>query len=367
MERRNLLWFSCPEGFSNPLAVRVDRVQGSRDSASPINFLTAHFSHPMKRFATASLVAFLAAIFVLAVYAAKEKKDSSNIWTDPAGAVVESAAFAIQGEYNGEKDGAKVGIQVAALDAEGSKFYTSIWNGGLPGAGWDTTAPATAVVEKAELDKMIDGFEKAARLSPHLALAPPEGATVLFDGAASDKIKGEVNDGMLWAGAQTTGEYGDFKLHVEFRLPFKPSAELTSQDRGNSGLYLQNRYEVQVLDSFGVPYDREQLGVPAKSDPKQWCGSLYKFKLADVGMCLPPLTWQTYDIDFTAPKFGADGKKTENARLTVELNGVKIHDDVELPKGTGAGGGRAEVPKGPIIFQGHGNPVAFRNVWILEK
>ncbi len=321
----------------------------------------------MKRLAAASLVAFGAAILVLAVYAAKEKQASNGTWTDPAVAILESAAFAVQGEYTAEADGVNTGLQVVALDAEGTRFYTSRWKGGLPGAGWDGTAPATAVVEKAALETELDGFEKAARLSPTLALAPPEGATVLFNGSANDRIKGEVADGLLWAGSQTTGEFGDFKLHVEFRLPFKPAAAVSGQDRGNSGLYIQNRYEIQVLDSFGLPLDRDQLGIPAKSDPKQWCGCLYKFQLADLNMCLPPLTWQTYDVEFTAPKFDAEGKKSANARITVELNGVKIHDDVELPKGTGAGGSRPEVPKGPIIFQGHGNPVAFRNIWILEK
>ena len=321
----------------------------------------------MKRLAAATLVALCATVLVLAVYAAKEKKENPGLWTDPAKAVVESASFAIQGEYAGEVGGSKIGLQVVALDSEAARFYTSTWNGGLPGAGWDATAPKIALVDKAELDKMIAGLVKTPRLSPTLALAPPEGATVLFNGTENDQIEGEIGDGMLWAGSQTTGEFGDFKLHVEFRLPFKPTAEVSSQDRGNSGLYLQNRYEVQVLDSFGLPLDKDQIGIPAKSDPKQWCGCLYKFKLADLNMCLPPLTWQSYDIDFTAPKFDAEGKKTANARITVELNGVKIHDDVELPKGTGAGGSRPEVAKGPIIFQGHGNPVAFRNVWILEK
>ena len=84
-------------------------------------------------------------------------------------------------------------------------------------------------------------------------------------------------------------------------------------------------------------------------------------------MCLPPLSWQTYDIEFTAPKFDDSGKKTANAKLTVIHNGEKIHDNVELEKGTGGGGKKPEIAKGPIHFQGHGNPVAFRNVWIIAK
>ena len=168
------------------------------------------------------------------------------------------------------------------------------------------------------------------------------------------------------AGAQTTDNYGDFTLHLEFRLPYKPDSPLSSQDRGNSGIYLQNRYETQVLDSFGLVYDRENVKVPLKSDPKQWCGCFYKFKAADIPMCYPPLSWQTYDIDFQAPKFDGD-KKIADVKITVKQNGVTIHNNVRLPKGTGAGGGRKEVAEGPIIFQGHGNPVVFRNVWILPR
>ena len=155
----------------------------------------------------------------------------------------------------------------------------------------------------------------------------------------------------------------DFTLHLEFRLPYKPNSPLSSQDRGNSGIYLQNRYETQVLD-FKLVYDKN-IKVPLKSDPKQWCGCFYKFKTADTPM-LPPLSWQTYDIDFQAPKF-ENGEKVADATITVKHNGVIIHDKVRLPKGTGAGGGRKEVPKGPIIFQGHGNPVFYRNIWIIPR
>ena len=292
---------------------------------------------------------------------ADAKKDSPKAWTDPESAASEDPDFEWQGEYGGTDRG----IQVAAL-GEG-KFYVTKFSGGLPEDGWDGKQPETAVVERAELTSWMEGLKKKKRVSPTLGAKPPEGAVVLFNGEANDKIKGEVKEGYLWAGAQTTEEYGDFTLHVEFRLPYKPKSPLSGQDRGNSGLYLQNRYEVQVLDSFGVLYEPDWAGIPLKSDVKQLCGSFYKFKTPDVPMARPPLTWQTYDIDFTAPKFDEKGEKTANARITVKHNGVVIHDQVELPKGTGAGGGRAEVPRGPIVFQGHGNPVAYRNVWLLER
>jgi len=287
-------------------------------------------------------------------------KNARPVWTDSVKAAAEDPDFLLQGEYVG--DG--VGIQVAAMG--GGQFYVSRFAGGLPGAGWKRAAPNVEQLSTAGVKEKVNGMKKVARKSPSLDAEPPAGSVILFGGKASDKVKGTVKDDLLWAGAQSTGEYGDFLLHLEFRLPYKPTSPLTSQDRGNSGIYLQNRYEVQVLDSFGLVYDRAQVKIPLKSDPKQWCGCFYKFKAADIPMCLPPLSWQTYDIEFKAPKF-KEGKKVADARITVKHNGVTIHDEVALPKGTGAGGGRKEVPVGPIIFQGHGNPVAYRNVWLLPR
>lgn len=287
-------------------------------------------------------------------------KNARPVWTDTAKAAVEDPDFLLQGEYVGSG----VGMQVAALG--GGRFYVSSFEGGLPGAGWKRNAPTVEQIGTDGLKGRIGKMKKVVRESPTLGAKPPAGSVILFAGKANDQVKGEVKDDLLWAGAQSTGEYGDFLLHLEFRLPYKPTALLTSQDRGNSGIYLQNRYEVQVLDSFALVYDRAQVKLPLKSDPKQWCGCFYKFKVADTPMCLPPLSWQTYDIEFRAPKFD-NGNKTADARITVKHNGITIHDDVALPKGTGAGGGRKEVPLGPIIFQGHGNPVAYRNVWLLPR
>jgi len=296
--------------------------------------------------------------------AADDKKPKGPLWTDPAKAKAEDPDFALQGEY------VATGMGLRASVIGDGKFFVGEYAGGLPGAGWDGKAPAFSTIDRAALEvRLSDKMERIERDSPTLGKKAPDGAVVLFAGEANDLVKGEIKDGLLWAGSSTTGEYGSFHLHAEFRLPYKPQTPLSSQDRGNSGLYLQNRYEVQVLDTFGLVYDKEQLGDALKlqSEPEQWCGCLYKFKSADVPMALPPLTWQTYDIDFTAPTFDAAGEKTANARITVVHNGVTIHDDVELPKGTGAGGKRAEVPRGPILFQGHGNPTAFRNVWLIEK
>jgi hypothetical protein len=192
------------------------------------------------------------------------------------------------------------------------------------------------------------------RKSPTLGAKPPEGAIVLFDGSGVGEFPGAkmTEDKLLLAGAFSKREFGDFTLHVEFRTPFMPNA--TGQARGNSGVYLQNRYEIQVLDSFGLNGESNE------------CGGLYSLKAPAVNMCLPPLTWQTYDIDFTAAKFDGD-KKTRNARATIRHNGVAIYDDMEIPSLT-PGGASTEAPgRGPFQLQWHGNPVTYRNIWVVEK
>jgi hypothetical protein len=141
-------------------------------------------------------------------------------------------------------------------------------------------------------------------------------------------------------------------LHIEFRTPFMPTAE--GQARGNSGVYLQECYEFQVLDSFGLEGKNNE------------CGGLYSMEEPKVNMCFPPLSWQTYDFDFTAPKYDANDKKVANARVTLRHNGVVIYDNVEIPKLT-AGGRPNEGATGPLMLQNHGNPVVYRNIWVVEK
>ena len=126
------------------------------------------------------------------------------------------------------------------------------------------------------------------------------------------------------------------------------------QARGNSGVYVQSRYEVQVLDSFGLEGKDNE------------CGGIYSVGAPRVNMCYPPLTWQTYDIDFRAARYDSEGKKTENARVTVRHNGVLIHHDVELPKHTPGRHAEAPEPDG-LFLQDHGNPVVFRNIWVVER
>jgi hypothetical protein len=194
---------------------------------------------------------------------------------------------------------------------------------------------------------------KINRISPTMGQPPPPGATVLFDGRPNELLPNAklTEEGLLLAGVLTKIPVDAFRLHLEFRTPFMPAAR--GQARGNSGVYIQQRYEVQILDSFGLE------GVENE------CGGLYRQQRPDVNMCLPPLAWQTYDIWFTPPRFAEDGAtKLANARITVLHNGVPIHAHREITAKTG--GGKPEAPQPlPINLQDHGNPVAFRNIWLV--
>jgi hypothetical protein len=195
-------------------------------------------------------------------------------------------------------------------------------------------------------------LRKVLRVSPTMGAAPPSGAIVLFDGSDTGKLRNPkvTPEGWLLAGTETVDPYQSFVLHGEFRVPYKPSA--TGQARGNSGFYIQSRYEVQVLDSFGLE------GVFNE------CGALYRQRAPDVNACLPPLTWQTYDIDFRVPGFDAEGNKFANGRISVWLNGIPIHRNVEILDKTGAGRPEGPMPL-PMKIQDHSNPVVFRNLWIV--
>ncbi len=289
---------------------------------------------------------------------------TANTWVDPEVATKENPDFLIQGEYVGESGGKKTGVQ--ASDIGGGRFLVATYQGGLPGAGWDQSKIDSQVLDREALKKKTASLKRIERVSKTMGLKAPEGAVIIFNGEKSDVIQGTVDKGLMWPPSVTTRTFGSFDMHLEFRMPYKPATPITNQDRGNSGVYIFDRYECQLLDTFAMDYNPEKHPLPLQSDKKQWGGCLYLFKVADLNMCYPPLQWQTYDIQFTAPVF-TDGKKTANARITLFHNGVKIHDNVELPKGTGMGGSRPEIASGIINFQGHGNPVAFRNVWIKEK
>ena len=197
-------------------------------------------------------------------------------------------------------------------------------------------------------------FVKQYRESSTLGLKAPEGAAVLFaDGRASGMFeKADINEEAktLWSEAWTKPfEKKPYSMHVEFLLSFMPAAR--GQARSNSGVYVDETYECQVLDSFGLEGENNE------------CGGFYKVAAPRVNMCFPPLRWQTYDIDFVPAKFDADGKKTDNAVITVKHNGKMIHQEIRPEKETG--GRKKETPEARGLYlQGHGNRVQYRNIWM---
>jgi hypothetical protein len=207
------------------------------------------------------------------------------------------------------------------------------------------------------------------RASETLGLQPPENAIVLFDGSGTDEWEPGKND-MTWkilpggvmqaspaAGdIVTKRKFTDVRLHLEFRLPFLP--EKRGQSRANSGVFLQRFFEVQILDSYGLPgYWNE-------------CGAIYQISGPRVNMCLPPLQWQAYDIEFHAARYDADGNLVEYPQMTVMHNGVYVQKDIEMPHGTSGDFKKKPVdpPKEPdsIRLQAHGNHVQFRNIWVVD-
>ncbi len=218
-------------------------------------------------------------------------------------------------------------------------------------------------------------MRRAELASPTLGLKPehPDRAKVLFDGISTEAWKADsakkpdgmwtvLPDGVLMVkpgtGDLITKEkFGSCRLHIEFRTPLMPT--LRGQGRGNSGVFFQDVYEVQVLDSYGLEgyYDES--------------GGLYKLAAPLVNACRPPGQWQTYDIDYTAPKVDAAGKVVAFGRMTVHQNGVLVQKDTELTWITAwTEKGRLEPPPakpGPIRLQDHGNYIQYRNIWIEES
>jgi len=289
--------------------------------------------------------------------------------------------FAVQGEYLGKgplfgQEQGAVGAQVVALGD--AKFDVYVLKGGLPGEGWKRGDKRVRVDGQRQGDvtelkgdfrgRIADGkmtltdpnggakteLKRIERKSPTLEAKPPAGATILFDGTSADQFQnGDLTQWKtLMSGPATKDKFNSYRLHLEFLLSYMPKAR--GQGRSNSGVYPHDCYEIQVLDSFGLDgRDNE-------------CGGFYSIKAPDVNMCLPPLAWQTYDIDFTAPKYDASGKKVANARMTLRHNGVIIHDHLDLPRGTPGRQPEGPGPR-PFYLQGHGNKVQYRNIWLVEK
>jgi hypothetical protein len=207
---------------------------------------------------------------------------------------------------------------------------------------------------------------KAAKVgkSPTLGAKPPAGAVVLFDGTSADAWTGgpwTLVDGALEA--NKTGDisskatFGDARVHVEFATPLPGEGD--GQGRGNSGVFLMGLYEVQVLDSY-----------MSATYPDGQCGAIYGQNPPLVNASLPPGEWQTYDIDFTAPRWKADGSLAAPARITVKQNGVVVQKDFAILGETGwrkPSAYTVKESKGPLKLQDHGNPTRYRNIWVVPR
>jgi hypothetical protein len=236
----------------------------------------------------------------------------------------------------------------------GVVFGVSLWAGKLE----EGTLTGT-VAGKTKGEFKLTQFK---RTSPTLGAKPPAGAVVLFDGKTLDawqsrdgkgpaKFRLVEGDAMQVNGGDiiTKEKFKDMKFHIEFRTPYMPTA--SGQGRGNSGVYPQGRYEIQVLDSYGLEgADNE-------------CGGIYTVSRPAVNMCLPPLEWQTYDVTFKAARYDESGRKTANAHVTLVHNGVTVQDNTELRAPTGGAIDNKENEPAGIVLQDHGNPVQFRNIW----
>ncbi len=236
----------------------------------------------------------------------------------------------------------------------------------LKGDGWSAT------IEEAHFrgSKESESFDlqRVTRPSPTLGAMPPAGAIVPFDGKSLNAWANKhgkqwlVEDGPApWkiidgnilevvpgtgGGIITHQTFGDCHLHVEFRTLGAPS---------NSGVFIQTRYEVNINESYGN-LDGSANGGLDNCTPKTVAPRVRATRA--------PLEWQTFDIDFCAPRFAATGAKTSAARATVRLNGVKLYENQELTRPTGAAGRLGEASSGPLMLQEHGMPVQFRNIWL---
>ena len=296
---------------------------------------------------------------------------------EPQDVAIKDPDFLVQGEYVGEvtklDSKKKVGVQVIAL---GKGKFHAVWrDGGLPGDGWDKAEATphdgetvegvtsfkagehTAKIKDGVMGVTSDGkvigeLKRIVRKSTTLGAKPPKDAVVLFEGKSADQFENGrmTDDGLLKQGATSKFKHQSGTLHIEFQIPYGPLLP----SRGNSGCYLQSRYEVQMLDSFGLkPHNHECGGIPSIKEP-------------DINMSFPPLSWQTYDVDFTAAQF-TNGQKTKNGRMTVRHNGVVVHDNVELPHATTSSPLPEGPEPGPINLQDHNSEVRYRNVWFVEK
>ncbi len=305
--------------------------------------------------------------------------------------------FEVQGEYVGNVGGkARVAAQVIALG--GGQFEGVLYAGGLPGDGWDEKVRFHLKGERdAALSRFVgvhgerlkftnenfvgqiadgvftgratmfrnvvedDRFKliKVLRKSPTLGAKPPPGAIVLFNGSdVGEWVNGKLEEGnLLGVGTESKRHFGSLAFHLEFRTPFMPYER--GMGRGNSGVYVKKDYEIQVLDSFGWNSSNRKF---ERLSGFGRCGGLHEMVKPRRNMCFPPLSWQTYDVEYTMARFNDAGEKVAPALLTVRHNGVLIHDRYVLPETPAESPTTDERALGPIYLQDHGDPVRYRNI-----
>ncbi len=207
--------------------------------------------------------------------------------------------------------------------------------------------------------------KEPVKVTPGENGAAPSDAIILdhnaWESVSGGENKWDIEDGVMTVkpgtkDIRTKSSYGDVQLHIEWRIP-ELDAKFIDQDRGNSGVFLQQFYEVQVLDSYtNKTYNNGQAG------------SLYKQHIPLVNATKPAMEWQSYDIIYTAPRFGKNDTVISQARMTVIHNGVLIQNNVALTGPTVYIGAPAYEEHGnlPIYLQDHDHKVSFRNIWLRE-
>jgi hypothetical protein len=262
------------------------------------------------------------------------------------------AVFRVSLKGKREKDAVKFGGKVDLGAAFGGEFD---WTGGV--ADEKFTGRYTSAKDVGEFT-----LRKVRKTPATVGAKPPPGATILFDGTKLDAWQTRDGGPAVWRivdGAMevtkgdiyTRATFGDVQLHIEFNTPFMPEAR--EQARGNSGVFLDRTrestardWEVQVLDSFGLELKEND------------CGAVYGLKAPNGNACLPPGEWQAFDISFVAPRYDETGKISQKARITVVHNGSNVIKDLELED--------AGPRSGYIMLQDHGNPVRYRNIWLVQ-
>ena len=292
--------------------------------------------------------------------------------------------FKIQGEYVGEGSVAgdadvKVGAQVIALG--NGQFTVVVTKGGLPGDGWKrgdrdsrsgrqtpTARPRSALrrrivsgqdrrrsdddCRQRRQDEVGIEADRAPQSDRRRQAGRGRGGPLRRHDGRTTFPGTLLPDGNLLSEETSKQGFGDYTLHVEFRLSYMPEAR--GQARSNSGVYLHDCYEIQVLDSFGLEGEDDE------------CGGLYGLRQPDVNMCFPPLTWQTYDVEFTAPKYQGREEGGQRAGRRCGTTAWWFNRTFELPHATPGRQGEGPAPR-PLYLQGHGNKVEYRNIWVKEK